>query len=60
MGMNKNTDTFDCPMPDEKLGRKAERIAIEFSCAPGKEEESCYLSFDARMTYPVLMFEVVF
>jgi hypothetical protein len=54
MGINQNTDTFDCPMPDERLGKKAERIAVEYSCTPGATEESCHFSFDARMTYPIL------
>jgi len=57
-GLNTNTGgSFECPKPS---GKKGERIAVEYACAPGPTEESCYLSFDASMTYPVLMFEVVF
>jgi len=57
-GMNMFTEgSFECPKPS---GRKGERIAVEYACTPGPTEESCYLSFDARMFYPILLFEVAF
>jgi len=57
-GMNTFTkQNFECP---PITGRKGERIAVEYACTPGPEVESCFLSFDARMVYPILLFEVVY
>jgi hypothetical protein len=51
-GMNVfSSKSFECPKPS---GKKGERIAIEYSCAKGPTEESCFLSFDAVMRYPIL------
>jgi len=57
-GMNLYTsETFECP---KITGRTGERIAVEYACTPGATEESCFLSLDAVMRYPILLFEVMF
>lgn len=52
-GMVLKGGTFECP-PIVPGNRKTERIAVEFSCKPGPEEDSCHLEFDAVMKYPIV------